>query len=1123
MAALGVALVGAAAGGVFGGVTGALIGYSLGSIVGSLLFPPDLGSVEGPRLQDLQIQSSAEGAPIADVYGTARVAGNVIWGKPLQEHRHEEETGGKGGGGGGEVVSYTYSADFAVSLCEGSVTAIRKLWADGKLIMDLSEPTAAEQAVVSGGGYLPGRVQAMQAFQHQYAGGGTFRIYLGTETQQPDPLIEADLGAGQTPAYRGVCYIVFDGLELADFGNRPPNITAEVVKVGTSGVAYLGKQGPFDFLRMPPGLTPADARYEQVAHYMRADRVVLAQTWGHTFASADLVSAEAANVYPSGVFSTGARTTAVYGDGGDAIGINAYCDRPGFFVHKGSGLGTYSVSLYDVGAGPPARIGRFKGISDSDFSPLDNSPTSGVWYTSGTVWIVAAWDSHRVMRATPPGVDLSGSGFTTMITVGNLASLIAGTFRAVHINDGKCYVIAGSSNPMTLYTVDLDSFAVESTLSLSAETIATTGGMPAVRMFFSDGRVYILHRPAAGGQPRIGYVEDGAYTAIGGIPDFPFSTNDVSAANNFCVDQGMLIINDPAFSQSVANYTPPSVGTVHYWSLSAVGADTVPLSTIVSNICTRAGLDSGEINVTDLADIPVRGYLRSGQMTARQALEPLARGFLFDAAESDGVLTFAERGAATVATVPEDDLGAAPAGAQADPHVTTLQQDTEIPIELSVQYMDAERDYQAGAQRSRRLVPDSQQTSTLRLPIVLSGTEAKQKAEILHYLAWADRTRYQFALPLRYLYLDPGDAVLVPINGANKRMRLTATTIGEVVACEAVAEDETIYTSAAEAAATTAAQQTIKVPGQTIPALLDIPILRDADDDAGFYAAAAGTGSGWTGAAVYRSQDQLNWSRISAITSASVIGTCITALPSGPTTVIDAGSTVSVRLIAGALSSVTEAQMMAGSNTAAIGSEAGGWEIVSFQNATLQGDGSYLLDTFLRGRRGTDWAIGTHAIGDRFVLLEAGKLIRPVPDTADIGTARYYRLPPFGGTLEDADILTYTHAAVGKKPLSPVHITGQRHSPSTNDWSIAWVRRGRIDWEWRDYVDVPLGEASESYEIDIMSGSTVKRTLTASTQSVTYTAAQQTTDFGAVQTSLSVRVYQMSATVGRGYVATATL
>lgn len=104
-----------------------------------------------------------------------------------------------------------------------------------------------------------------------------------------------------------------------------------------------------------------------------------------------------------------------------------------------------------------------------------------------------------------------------------------------------------------------------------------------------------------------------------------------------------------------------------------------------------------------------------------------------------------------------------------------------------------------------------------------------------------------------------------------------------------------------------------------------------------------------------------------------------------------------------------------------------------------------------------------------------------------------------------------------------MHISGQRHAPSTNDWTVSWVRRGRLDWEWRDYVETPLGEASESYEIDIMSGSTVKRTLTATTQSVTYTAAQQTTDFGAVQTTLSVRVYQISATVGRGYAGTATL
>jgi hypothetical protein len=246
-------------------------------------------------------------------------------------------------------------------------------------------------------------------------------------------------------------------------------------------------------------------------------------------------------------------------------------------------------------------------------------------------------------------------------------------------------------------------------------------------------------------------------------------------------------------------------------------------------------------------------------------------------------------------------------------------------------------------------------------------------------------------------------------------------------------------------------------------------------------------------------------------------------LPSGPTTIFDDGSTVNVRLISGALSSVTEEQMANGANTAAIGSMAKGWEIVGFQNATLQGDGTYLLSRFLRGRRGTEWAVGTHAIGDQFVLLESGDLIRPNTSATEINSPRYYRLPSFGAAFTDADEITYTHQAIGKKPLSPVHIRGLRHSPATNDWNITWVRRGRVDWEWRDYVETPLGETSESYEIDIMSGTTVKRTLTATAQTVNYTAAQQTTDFGAVQTTLSVRVYQMSATVGRGYVGTATL
>jgi hypothetical protein len=56
-----------------------------------------------------------------------------------------------------------------------------------------------------------------------------------------------------------------------------------------------------------------------------------------------------------------------------------------------------------------------------------------------------------------------------------------------------------------------------------------------------------------------------------------------------------------------------------------------------------------------------------------------------------------------------------------------------------------------------------------------------------------------------------------------------------------------------------------------------------------------------------------------------------------------------------------------------------------------------------------------------------------------------------------------------------------------------------------------------------MDGVTVKRTLTATTNAKTYLSADITTDFGGMPASIKFRVYMMSAAVGRGYVAEATI
>lgn len=71
---------------------------------------------------------------------------------------------------------------------------------------------------------------------------------------------------------------------------------------------------------------------------------------------------------------------------------------------------------------------------------------------------------------------------------------------------------------------------------------------------------------------------------------------------------------------------------------------------------------------------------------------------------------------------------------------------------------------------------------------------------------------------------------------------------------------------------------------------------------------------------------------------------------------------------------------------------------------------------------------------------------------------------------------------------------------------------------------MPIGEAGEGYELDILNGAVVLRSVAGLTATAfTYTAAMQTADFGApVSGPLSVRIAQVGA-LGRGTVLDITL
>lgn len=192
MATLVLSTVGTMVAGPIGGLLGSLVGQTIDQqLLGG-------GPRRGPRLGDLSVQTSSYGSMVPRAYGVLRVAGTVVWATELKE---ESELQGDGKSQP-ETVVYTYSASFAVTLSSRQAQGVGRIWADGKLIRG-----AAGDFKVS----------------------TKFRFLPGSEGQAADPLIASVEGAAQTPAYRGLALAVFEDLQLAEFGNRIPSLTFELI------------------------------------------------------------------------------------------------------------------------------------------------------------------------------------------------------------------------------------------------------------------------------------------------------------------------------------------------------------------------------------------------------------------------------------------------------------------------------------------------------------------------------------------------------------------------------------------------------------------------------------------------------------------------------------------------------------------------------------------------------------------------------------------------------------------------------------------------------------------------------------------------------------------------------
>lgn len=1063
MAQLAIAAVGAGVGSMFGQ---AALGWAVGSLIGSVLFREKLPTVEGPRITDLKVQSSAYGNLIPIVYGTVRLAGNIIWAPPLIETRHEENVGGKGGPEQTQVT-YTYAAHFAVSLCEGPIVGIRKVWADGKLIYNAGDGATAETLAAS----------------NRAARG--FRIYRGDETQLPDPLIEAYEGAGNVPAYRGQAYVVFENFQLADYGNRIPNITCEVVASGSTAIKGLYQHPVVKVGLEEPRTFHIDT--EGVA-------TVCVPQW--TSSTDSNLKVNVHTIFPEGTEIV--RSFNVVSVGAKWWVNNGWSDEPAFSTMPGSSWQTQAHALYyyrlkDYGA----EVETVVITVPPNVSPhFNNDMVNGGPLLKRDEWIYG----HTILASGATGgqiwkVDAHTGGVMQLAFDTATAGLSAKLWRFFPGREEFYGLLTNHS--IAVWDRDFNLLRI----------VAFTPQEPIVydvnanpQLFSSvDGEVFIycwstrdVHRVLTDGA--------GRYSYLGKVPSGYGGTNNVYG--NAWHGRLMVQMNH-AFDN------------IEWLNAASVTANPPTLASVVADLAARAQLV--DIDATALTD-PVEGYVVSRPGAARAALEPLQQAFFFDAVESGGVLKFVKRGQAPVATIPWDDLAAREPGQEPPaPLAIIRRQEVELPEVVNVLYLNRAADYQQGHQYAKRLTTPSEQRTTLELPIVLSDSKARQVAEVNMYAAWTARNRYEFATSRAWAHLEPTDVVDIAGPSATYRLRLTKKDEGRpgIVRFQAEAEEAAQYASNAVGGSAPAGDEAIGLLGPTELALLDAPTLRDVDDGPGIYVAARGILSGWKGAALYKSIDGGgNYGQVQAILNPAVMGRAETVLGAwaGGNTFDE---TNSVEVSVGSdqtLASADHLAVLNGANAAILGAE-----VIQFRVATLVGPHRYRLSGLLRGRLGTEWAMGSHDAGERFVLLQPNNVYRVPMSSSEIGLERLYKAVTFGEYLDRTEAKRFTYQGMNLECLAPVHL--RIGKTNGGDVHIAWTRRTRVGGSWRDYVEASLGEASEFYDVEIWDAgfTTLKRTFSGLTSaSVIYTYSQLTTDFGANASLIGIRVYQLSNLVGRG-------
>lgn len=1057
----------------FLGLSAAAWGFMIGSTLGSMLFPPKLPTIEGPRLQDFYVPQSDYGAPIPLVFGTVRIQCPLLWVTDIREEKWTKVIGGgKGGRRGQKVTMYDYYVTLACLICEGEISEVIRIWGDGRVIFDARVHEVGKEYVSSA--EIKNAIASSKFVAHIYsfiADPAEFKrisVFYGTEDQEPSDVIESYEGVGNVSAYRGLAYVVIEDLHLRKFGNRIPNISVEV-----SNEKLVQKPVPFQ-----------TSSYSNVVKPCSSSDVFIWQDRG-VYKVLCIQLPE----FPAGSGIYRATIHTVSEDWSTILGTKTLDLYGGFSAPPPS---VTAVPIHNVPESFLVDLGDriavvIKGYQEGNLIPYDGYLRNGVAAMIGDEMFIPYYTNSGTAG---PVIVKAILEDILWVTASSSDLVDSNTNAFFDASTNKLFGIGSN-----LYEYDYSNMSIVSikTIPVSADRGAAIG----------SGFLITASSSASGTVFDVFNVSQSSLSSIGSMTfnetRFVFSYDDKKAiaAPDFSAG-GSLNLDILYFDGSISYFQKDN------------------LSNVVSKIISKTKIiPTASVDTTALAPIEISGFAIRKPSQARQAIESLMRAYFFDMAEEDGKLVAKLRSSAPTTTIDLSTDG------EASVYSTTpkeneviLGNELELPKKVSVIYMDKDRNYNVGEQNASRDVSyiSSKGVQINDFPISATASEAARIAETFLYELWHNRLRYSFTLPIKWAELSPGDTVNIKLdNGQIRTVRLIKATMDSgSVSVEALDHNPNIYTSGKAGWTNPVDSTAPSILPYSAVELMDIPILRDVDNDAGFYVSAAPmyNPNNWPGAAIVRSLDGTSWSELTRIYNGGVIGRTTTVLPDGPTTIWDESSTVTIRLYNGVLNSATEAQVLNGENALLIGNE-----IVQFVYATQNPDGTYTISKLLRGRRSTEWATTSHSVGERVILLvNDGSVIRINTGQADLNRQYLYKGVTINDTLDSAPTETFTNTGVGLKPFSPAHLRYEHIGGGR--FNLWWVRRTRIGGEWNDYSDVPLGEAEERYRVEVWRSGTLNSYTEVTSPSASNIISQDND---------VIKVAQMSAIVGPGFYAETTI